>query len=153
MYFQTSHICLASNLASVTFQYPYLPSASFTLSTPLHLFSGPFLYLCLVALLQGAQVADEAHGQATPFLSLRILSQTVQQYPCVPGPSEQPQALPLWEVVWLQGRAERWSKGQRMFIFECVKAASNIRNDNFNPITFLQHVKFYLCFGVLKHRP
>lgn len=73
--------------------------------------SPPTLYLCLVALLQGSEVADEAHGEAAPLLRFGVLSQAVQQYPRVPSPSQQPQGLHLWEVVRLQRRAGRCSKG------------------------------------------
>lgn len=101
------HICRTSRMiqalscftATTTPMLPPLPS------------SPPTLYLCLVALLQGSQVADEAHGEAAPLLRLGVLSQAVQQYPCVPSPSQQPQRLHLWEVVWLQRRAGRRSKG------------------------------------------
>lgn len=68
------------------------------------------LYLCLIALLQGSKVADEAHGQAAPLLSLGVLSQAVQQYPCVPSPSQQPQGLHLWEVVRLQRKSRKMFK-------------------------------------------
>lgn len=71
----------------------------------------PGLYLCLVALLQRSQVADEAHGEATPLLSLGILSQAVQQYPSVPSPSQQPQGLQLWEVVGLRKTRNMDQKG------------------------------------------
>lgn len=56
-------------------------------------------------------MADEAHGEATPLLSLAVLSQAVQQYPCVPSPSQQPQGLHLWEVIRLHRKAGRRSKG------------------------------------------
>lgn len=69
------------------------------------------LYLCFVAFLQGSQVADEAHGEAAPLLRLGVLSQAVQQDPRVPSLSQQPQGLYLWEVVRLQRRAGRCSKG------------------------------------------
>lgn len=72
----------------------------------------PALYLCLVALLQGPQVADEAHGEAAPPLGFGVLGQAVQQDPRVPGPRQQPQRLHLREVVRLQRRgAGRRSKG------------------------------------------
>lgn len=80
----------------------------------LHPSPSSVLYLCLVALLQGSQVVDEAHGEATPLLSLGVLSQAVQRYPCIPSPSQQPQGLHLWEVIRLQRRAGRCSKGHLM---------------------------------------
>lgn len=64
----------------------------------------PLLNLSLVALLQGPQVAEEAHGEAAPPLGLRVLGQAVQQDPCVPGTSQQPQDLHLWEDIRLQGK-------------------------------------------------
>lgn len=70
----------------------------------------PVLNLFLVALLQGPQVADEAHGKAAPPLGLGVLSQAVQQYPCVPSASQQPQDLHLWEDIRLQRVAGRHSK-------------------------------------------
>lgn len=67
-------------------------------------------YLLLVTLLQSSQAADETHGKTAPLLGFGVLGQAVQQYPRVPGLSQQPQGLHLWEVIWLQRRAGRCSK-------------------------------------------
>lgn len=56
-------------------------------------------------------MADEAHGEAAPLLSLGVLRQAVQRYPRIPSPSQQPQGLHLWDVIRLQRRAGRRSKG------------------------------------------
>lgn len=82
-------------------------------STTCHPPSPPGWYLCLVALFQGSQVADEAHGEAAPLLSRWILCQAIQQYPRVPSPGQQPQGLHLWEVVRL--RREEQEDVQKAF--------------------------------------
>lgn len=100
-------------------------------------------YLLLVALLQSSQVADETHGKTAPLFSFGVLGQAVQQYPRVPGLSQQPQGLHLWEVIWLQ-------KSRKMFkrpfnaghladsldkvVFSGVKQRVNFSS---NPVLFL----------------
>lgn len=72
-----------------------------------------FPYLRLVAVLQGSQVAHEAHSQAAPLLRLHVARQAVQQDARVPGAGQQPQDLRLRKSVRLQersGKRARWGK-------------------------------------------
>lgn len=62
-------------------------------------------YRSLIAVLQGAQVLQEAHSQPAPPLSLGILGQTVEQDSCIPRSGQQPQDLQFWKVLGLCEKA------------------------------------------------
>lgn len=62
-------------------------------------------YLRMIAVLQGAQVLQEAHSQPTPPLGLGILGQTVEQDSRIPRSGQQPQDLQFWKVLGLCEKA------------------------------------------------